>query len=275
MIIGNKEFHIGKKTYIMGILNITPDSFSDGGLYNKDAYLKRADIMLKEGCDIIDVGGESTRPGYEMISTDEEIERVAPVIECLLNHFDVPVSLDTYKYEVAKVGIEAGISLINDIRGLKYDSKMAKQIAEHNVACCLMHNRNISIGLNHDLIDDVKDELAESVNLAKLSGIGLDKIILDPGIGFGKSYEDNLLVLNNLAAFSELGFPLLLGASRKSVIGLTLDLPVDERIEGTIVTTVMAVMAGYTFVRVHDIQGNKRAVKMAEAIKDSAMERLG
>lgn len=265
MQIGNRNFEIGNHTYVMGILNVTPDSFSDGGQYNNmDTVLFRVEEMIKEGADIIDVGGESTRPGYEQISADEEIMRVVPVIEQIKKNFDIPVSLDTYKATVAKAGIVAGADLINDIWGLKYDECMAEVIAGADVPCCLMHNRKEPIYQN--FIQDVLADLKESVQLAQKAGIKQDKIITDPGIGFAKSYEQNLLLLQKLEVLKSLGCPVLLGTSRKSVIGLTLDLPAHQRINGTIATTVLGVVKGCSFVRVHDIKENVQAIKMAEAI---------
>ncbi len=274
MQIGNKRFDVQNHTYVMGILNLTPDSFSDGGKWvDRDKALYRVEEMLAEGMDILDVGGESTRPGHTTISAEEEIARVVPVIEAIKSRFDVPVSLDTYKSEVAKAGIRAGVDLINDIWGLKEDKAMAKVIADSGVACCLMHNRKEAE--YRELIPDMQKDLQESVELALAAGISKEKIILDPGIGFGKSYVDNMEVLRRMENFRELGYPLLLGASRKSVIGLTLDLPVEERLEGTLVTTVMAVLKGYAFVRVHDIKENVRAIRMAEAIKQGGLSVYG
>ncbi len=268
MQIGTKNFDFTKHTYIMGILNVTPDSFSDGGKFNSiDKALFHAQEMINEGVDIIDVGGESTRPGYTLLSDEEEICRVVPVIERLKQEFDIPISLDTYKGNVAKAGIKAGADLINDIWGLKYDDILAKVIADTNVACCLMHNRNNTD--YQDFLPDVMNDLQETINIAHNAGITDDKIILDPGIGFGKTYEHNLIMLNNLALLNKFNYPVLLGASRKSVIGLTLDLPATERVEGTVTTSVLAVLANYAFVRVHDIKENLRAIKMAEAIKYS------
>ena len=251
----------------MGILNVTPDSFSDGGAYNSvDAALFQVEKMLLEGCDIVDVGGESTRPGHTEISVKEECERVMPVIKAIKERFDVPISLDTYKFEVAREGVLAGADMINDIWGLKYDNgEMAQVIAEYKVACCLMHNRRNE--QYNAFLEDVFKDLQESVQIAQNAGISMDKIMLDPGVGFAKNYEQNLEILKNLEVFKNLGFPLLLGTSRKSVIGLTLDLPSDRREEGTLVTTTKAVWAGYQFVRVHDCEKNKRAIKMAEAIR--------
>lgn len=265
MQIGNRNFEIGNHTYVMGILNVTPDSFSDGGCYNQaDAALFRVEEMIKEGVDIIDIGGESTRPGAIEVSPEEEMQRVIPVIKRIKERFDIPLSLDTYKAEVAKAGSEAGIDLVNDIRGLKADSKMAGIIADAQIPCCLMHNRRDSVYQNY--IQDVLDDLEESLVLAKDAGITKDKIILDPGIGFAKTYEQNLELLNQLEVLHSFGYPILLGTSRKSVIGLTLNVPADERVSGTLATTVMAVMKGCSFVRVHDIKENVEAIKMTEAI---------
>ncbi|WP_418753890.1 dihydropteroate synthase [Eshraghiella crossota] len=264
MIIGGRDFNDGH-THVMGILNVTPDSFSDGGKYNNiDAALLHTKEMIEDGAHIIDIGGESTRPGYTMISDEEEIERVCPVIEKIKNEFDIPVSIDTYKSRVASAAITSGADLINDIWGLKYDDDMAAVIAGSGLPCCIMHNRN-----NTDYSDFIKDlnkEMLESVNIALNAGIDRDKIIIDPGVGFGKEYIHNILCLRHLDEFCKLGYPVLLGTSRKSVIGLTLDLPKDEREEGTLVTTVIAVMNRCMFVRVHDVKQNYRTIKMTEGI---------
>lgn len=265
MRIGDREFDLKQHTYVCGILNVTPDSFSDGGKYQeKDQMLRRVETMLTQGMDLLDVGGESTRPGYRKISAEEEMERVLPVIQAVKERFCVPVSLDTYKASVAAEGIRAGADLINDIWGLKADPKMAEVIAGSGVACCLMHNREEA--LYGDLMQDMRSDLEESLRLAENAGIAREKILLDPGVGFGKTYEDNLTVLARMEELHKLGLPILLGASRKSVIGLTLNLPVDQREEGTLVTTVMAVLKGISFVRVHDVEKSVRAIKMAEAI---------
>lgn len=263
MIIGNKEFK--DRTYVMGILNVTPDSFSDGGTHNTiDTALKHTEKMINEGADIIDVGGESTRPGYTMISDDEEISRVAPVIEKLKANFDIPISIDTYKSAVAEAAAQAGADLINDIWGFKYDEKIAEVTAKHNLACCLMHNRKEANYNNY--MEDVINDLKESTNIAQKYGVDKNKIVLDPGVGFAKSYEQNLEIINKLEALDVLGYPVLLGTSRKSVIALTLNLPVNERVEGTIATSVIAVMKNSLFVRVHDVKENKRAILMTEKI---------
>ncbi len=265
MEIGGREFLTRGHTYVMGILNVTPDSFSDGGRWNdRDRALRRVEVMLAEGADIIDIGGESTRPGYTMLSQEEEIERTVPVIEAVKAGFDVPVSLDTYKAEVALAGISAGADLINDIWGLKYDEKIAGVISGSGLPCCLMHNRR-EIDYS-SFLQDVEEDLKETLQLARRAGIAEKKIILDPGVGFAKTYEQNLEIINRLEELHQLGYPLLLGCSRKSVVGLTLDLPADQRVEGTLATTVMAVMKGCMFVRVHDVRENVRAVRMTEAI---------
>ncbi len=265
MKIGHKEFDQSGHTYVMGILNVTPDSFSDGGKWNDlDRALHHVEKMVEEGADVIDIGGESTRPGYQPVPEAEEIQRVAPVIEAVKNRFDVPLSLDTYKPDVARAGIEAGADMINDIWGLKYDNRMAGLIAESGLPCCLMHNRKNPEYRN--FMQDLAVDLAETLRLAEMAGISEDQIILDPGVGFAKSYRQNLEVIDCLEELQVLGCPLLLGCSRKSVVGLTLDEPVDDRLEGTLATTVVGVMKGCMFVRVHDVKENVRAIRMTEAI---------
>ena len=265
MVIGNKLFD-ENRTHIMGILNVTPDSFSDGGKWNSiDSALHHTEMMLNEGAEIIDIGGESTRPGSITISDEDEIFRVVPVIEAVKKEFSVPVSIDTYKSRTARAAIESGADLVNDIWGLKYDIEMAKTVKKFNVPICIMHNRN---NPNYtDFLNDVISDLKESIAIAESAGITDDKIILDPGVGFAKTYEQNLQIVNRMELLHELGYPLLLGASRKSMIGITLDLPKNERIEGTIATSVIACMKGAMFIRVHDVKENLRAVKMTEAIK--------
>lgn len=265
MQIGNREFLTNGHTYIMGILNVTPDSFSDGGKWNSmDAALAHAERMIEEGVDIIDIGGESTRPGYTLLEDEEEISRVVPVIERIKERFDIPVSIDTYKSNVARAALEAGANLVNDIWGLKYDANLAEVIAGRNVACCLMHNRN-NKDYNH-FMEEMLDDLRETIKIAKKAGISDDRIILDPGVGFGKTYEHNLTAINHMEELHRLGYPILLGTSRKSVIGLTLDLPADQRLEGTLATTVFGVLKGAMFVRVHDVKENARIIKMTEAL---------
>lgn len=265
MKIGNKEFNLGERTYIMGILNVTPDSFSDGGKFNEvEAAIKRVKELIEDGADIIDVGGESTRPGFKVVDAEDEIARVVPVIKAIKEHYDIPVSIDTYKAATAEAAIKAGADIINDVWGFKKDKDMAGVAAKYDVPCILMHNRE-DIPYE-DLMKDVIKDLADSINLALDAGVKRENIILDPGIGFAKTFEENLFVMNNLEVIKNLGFPVLLGTSRKSMIGLTLDLPVDKRVEGTVATTVMGIMKGCEFIRVHDVLENKRAAVMTDKI---------
>ena len=265
MKIGNREFDVKNETYIMGILNVTPDSFSDGGKFNNlDAALHHAEEMIKEGTDIVDIGGESTRPGHIVISEEEEIARVVPIIEAVKARFDVPVSIDTYKGNVAEAALQAGADLVNDIWGFKFDKKTALMTAKYNAACCLMHNKDEAV--YNDFLEDMVSEMAECVKIAREAGVADDKIMLDPGVGFGKTYEMNLAAINHVDVLHRLGFPILLGTSRKSVIGNTLNLPAGQRVEGTLATTVIGVMKNCAFVRVHDIKENKRIIQMTKAI---------
>ena len=260
MIIGKKEFDTAHKCYIMGILNVTPDSFSDGGKFNHlDAALRHTEEMIREGAAIVDIGGESTRPGHQVITDEEEISRVVPVIEAVKKHFDVPVSIDTYKGAVAEAALQAGADLVNDIWGFKHDKRVAELTAKYGAACCLMHNRQEAV--YDDFQKDVVSDLEECVRIAREAGVADDKIILDPGVGFGKTYEMNLEITNHVDILHQLGFPVLLGTSRKSMIGLTLDLPATDRVEGTLATTVIGVMKGCSFVRVHDIKENYRIIQ--------------
>lgn len=266
--IGRRKFELGKHTYVMGILNVTPDSFSDGGKYtDTDSAVERVLEMIKEGADIIDVGGESTRPGAFPVSVEEQIERVMPVIERIKKETDIPVSIDTYKAEVAKEAVKAGCDLVNDIWALQDSKLMAEVISEHNVACVLMHNREKPD--YKDFRREVMTDLSNYVDNAVKCGILKDRIILDPGIGFGKTYEQNLELIRYIGDLHDFGCPILMGTSRKSVIGLTLDLPIFERVEGTIATTVLACMNKVDFVRVHDIKENVRAIRMTEAIMNA------
>ena len=265
MLIRNKEFDLNKRTYIMGILNVTPDSFSDGGKFNCiEAALKQTEEMIAQGADIIDIGGESTRPNFEAVSVEEEIQRVVPIIKAIREKFDIPISIDTYKAETAREALKAGADIINDIWGFKKDPNMAKVAKEFDVPCILMHNRDNTD--YDDIVHDVIMDLVESINIALDAGVKRENIILDPGIGFAKTYEQNLIVMNNLEQINNLNFPILLGTSRKSMIGLTLDLPVNERVEGTITTTVIGIMKGCKFIRVHDVLENKRTAVMTDKI---------
>ena len=275
MFIGNKNFDLKNSAYVCGILNVTPDSFSDGGRYdNIDAALFHTEEMIKDGAALIDIGGESTRPGYTMISDDEEIERVVPVISAIKTRFDIPVSLDTYKARVAVAGIDAGADLINDIWGLMYNthtsdngnvcSPMAELLAKTGLPCCLMHNRKSAE--YDDFLSDYLDDNRKIIDCALKHGISGDKLILDPGVGFAKSLEQNLTAINTVDRLCALGYPVLLGTSRKSVVGLTLDLPKNERVEGTVATSVIGLMRGASIFRVHDVKENYRALKMAAAV---------
>lgn len=268
MIIGNQEFLEEGHTYVMGILNVTPDSFSDGGRYNHlDAALKHTEQMIKDGAAIIDVGGESTRPGHEKITDQEEIDRILPVIEKIKQEFPVPVSLDTYKAAVAKEGIQAGADLLNDIWGLQYDPAMGKIVADSSVAYCLMHNRDkITEEMDADLfIGQMKEDAKRALD----AGIKKERIILDPGVGFAKTQEQNLMTIANLDRLKALGYPVLLGTSRKSVIGYVLDVPTDKRLVGTLATSAVAVQTGCMFVRVHDVKENVELIQMLERIRES------
>lgn len=265
MRIGNKEYELGKRTYIMGILNVTPDSFSDGGKFNEiDAAVNQARKLIEDGADIIDIGGESTRPGAEYVTEEEEIKRVVPIIKAIKEKLDVTISIDTYKARTAEESIKAGADIINDIWGAKYDKSMAKVAAKYNTPIILMHNRENKPYEN--LMEDVVRDLQESIDIALKAGVKKENIILDPGIGFSKTYEENLIVMNNCEIIKKLGYPMLLGTSRKSMIGLTLNLPVNERVEGTLATSVMGIIKGFEFIRVHDVLENKRVAIMTDTI---------
>lgn len=265
MRIGNQEFELGKRIYIMGILNVTPDSFFDGGKYTDlKCAQDRVKKLIDEGADIIDIGGESTRPGYEKISDAEEIARIVPVIQLIKKNFSIPVSVDTYKSVVAEAALQAGADMINDIWGFMYDEAMADVVARYHVPVCLMHNRDNTE--YKDYPSEVWKDLEKSLAVAQKHGIKKEKIILDPGIGFAKTYEQNLQMMKHLENLCQKGYPVLLGTSRKSMIGITLDLPVTERVEGTLATSVIGAIKGCDFVRVHDVKENLRALRMAEAI---------
>ncbi|SFP98255.1 dihydropteroate synthase [Lachnospiraceae bacterium XBB1006] len=256
---------------IMGILNVTPDSFSDGGRYTElDLALAHAEQMIAEGASIIDVGGESTRPGFAEVPAQEEIRRVVPVIRGIKERFDILVSVDTYKAQTAQAALEAGADIVNDVWGFKKDPEIAKVTAMYDAYCVLMHNRfDMEYG---DFMEDVLADLRQSIAIAKEAGVKDDHIIVDPGVGFAKSLEQNLLVTREVGRLKELGYPVLLATSRKSMIGLTLDEDKNHRLEGTIATSCQAVMAGCEFVRVHDVIENRRAIRMMEAIRDGRKE---
>ncbi|MEB2631709.1 dihydropteroate synthase [Peribacillus frigoritolerans] len=262
---GSFDLDYSNKTLIMGILNVTPDSFSDGGKYNRiDAALKHAERMVNDGADILDVGGESTRPNYERISEEEEIERVAPIIEAISRNIEVPISVDTYKSRVAEAAVKAGAHILNDIWGGKADSLMSKVAAEYKVPIILMHNRgNMEYG---HFVRDVLQDLFESIMLVKDAGVKDENIILDPGIGFAKDLRLNLEMMRNLDKLVSLGYPVLLATSRKSMIGHVLDLPPSERMEGTAATICYGIQQGCQMVRVHDVKEMARTAKMMDAL---------
>ena len=265
MVIGNRDFDTDNYCYIMGILNITPDSFSDGGRWTDvDDALRHAENMANDGADIIDIGGESTRPGYAEISEQEEIDRTVPIVEALRHRIDIPISIDTCKSLVAKEALAVGADMVNDISGLRRDVGIAGVIARTGVACCLAHNRdNMDYS---DFMADMLSDLKVSADIAIKAGVRADKIMLDPGIGFAKTYEMNLEAINSLDRIREIGYPVMLGVSRKSVVGLALDLPVTQRLEGSLAAAVVGVMRGCSFIRVHDVKETKRAITMTEAI---------
>lgn len=263
---GNYHLKLGTRTYIMGILNVTPDSFSDGGEYtNIDVAIKRAKDMVSYGADIIDVGGESTRPGADEVGTNREIERVLPVVKRLIEEINVPISVDTYKAQVAEKVLEAGAHIINDVWGLQRDANMASVVAKYNVPVIMMHNQK-GTEYRKDIMEEICGFFKKSIDIALEAGIKKENIILDPGIGFGKTPEQNMVVMSRLGELNDLGYPILLGTSRKSMIGKILDLPAKERVEGTLATTVMGIVQGIDIVRVHDIKENLRAAKVTDAI---------
>ncbi len=283
--VGNTVFEWGKRTYVMGIINATPDSFSgDGVLAAGEDWVQAAVAQgvrfVAEGAHILDVGGESTRPGAQPIDAEEEIRRVVPVIRALRDAVDVPISVDTYKAVVAEAALEAGADMVNDVWALRMDPDMAAVVARRGVPIILMHNRSRPknavqearlggryVGIEYEnLIEDVKRELMESVALARAAGIPDEHIILDPGIGFGKTVEQNLELIDRLDALADLGYPILLGPSRKSFIGYTLDLPPDQRVEGTAAAVAIGIDRGADIVRVHDVLYMARVAAMTDAI---------
>lgn len=267
MKIRETNFDFENEAYIMGILNVTPDSFSDGGTHNKvDDALKHTEKMIKEGATIIDVGGESTRPGYTPISSDEEIERIVPVIEKIRENFDVVISVDTFKSKTFLEAVKAGADILNDIWGLKADKNMASLVKETDKHVIIMHNKDNNEYVN--LMDDLIRETLESVDIALKAGISKDKIILDPGVGFALSYEKDLEVINQLEKFVQVGYPVLLGTSRKRVIGTASGVLIpSERSVATSATTAIGVMKGASIFRVHDVKENFEAMKMALAVR--------
>jgi dihydropteroate synthase len=262
---GPYKLDFTNKTLIMGILNVTPDSFSDGGKYNHlDHAVLHAQQMIADGADILDIGGESTRPGHERIPDEEEICRVVPAIEAISREVQVPISIDTYKSKVAKSAVDAGATIINDIWGAKEDPEIADVAAETGVPIILMHNRNDRNYTN--FIRDVLNDLYESITIAKKAGVSDEQIILDPGIGFAKDLRENLEMMRHLDTLVSLGYPVLLGTSKKSMIGGVLDLPVTERTEGTGATVCYGIQKGCQIVRIHDVKEMARMAKMMDAM---------
>lgn len=260
-----REIALSARPIVMGILNVTPDSFSDGGSYNSlDAAIEAAKRMATEGAAIIDIGGESTRPGHAPLDAASERKRAIPVVECLSAVSSVPISIDTYKAEVAAAALTAGAHIVNDVWGLSRDPDMAKTIADGGAAAIIMHNRE-EIDASLDIFEDMKAFFARAVDKALRAGVGEDQIVLDPGIGFGKSLEQNLVILGNMARLNEYGFPVLLGASRKSFINKVSPSEPGERIGGSVVTTVFAALAGISIVRVHDVATHVQALRIVEA----------
>ncbi|MBI5962689.1 MAG: dihydropteroate synthase [Chloroflexi bacterium] len=283
--IGSFTFNWGSRTYVMGILNVTPDSFSGDGIIAKgeavEVAVGQARNFLASGADILDVGGESTRPGSAPVNADEELERVIPIIHALNKNFpEAILSIDTYKAQVAEEAIRAGAHIVNDVWGLRADDGLASIAAKYKTPVILMHNRsnpasvevrekfgNAYIGAEYEnLIEDVKRELMNSVELARKAGIAESHIVLDPGVGFGKKREHNLELINRLDEIRQLGYPILLGTSRKSFIGFTLDLPADQRVEGTAATVAVGITRGADIIRVHDVKEMARVAKMTDAV---------
>lgn len=262
---GSHTIDYGKKTIIMGILNATPDSFSDGGHYNRiDSAVAHARQMVADGADIIDIGGESTRPGSAPVPLEEELERILPIVKAVSESVDVPISIDTYKAEAARQALLAGAHIINDVWGAKADPQMAHVAAEMNAPIILMHNRQ-----NRDyqhFTRDVMTDIFESIAICKNAGVTDNNIILDPGIGFVKDTEQNLEMMRYLDKFVAIGYPVLLGTSRKSTIGKVLDLPVEERMEGTGATVCFGIQKGCQVVRVHDVKEMSRMARMMDAL---------
>jgi len=274
LIWKNFSLDFSKKTYIMGILNVTPDSFADGGLYfDKSSAIERAYQIVEEGADIIDIGGESTRPGSEPISIKEELIRTIPLIEAISKKIKVPISIDTYKSEVAKVALDAGASMVNDISGLRFDPRMPDVVSEYKVPVVIMHIKGKPQDMQQNpvydaLIPEIIDYFRMGIKIATGAGISEDKIIIDPGIGFGKTFAHNLEIINNLYEFTLLEKPILIGPSRKAFIGKILgDVPATERLEGTAAAVSISIINGANVVRVHDVKETVKVAKVADAVK--------
>jgi dihydropteroate synthase len=276
----NFSLDFSKKTYIMGVLNVTPDSFSDGGLFfSEKKAIEHALRLIEDGADIIDIGGESTRPGSEPVSVEEEIRRTISVIKAISREIKVPISIDTYKAEVAKQALDAGASIVNDISGLRCDPEMPKIVAKYCVPVIIMHIKGRPKDMQQNpqyeaLIPEIMDYLRISIRLANKFGIPDDKIIIDPGIGFGKAFEHNLEIIKNLKEFALLGKPVAVGVSRKAFIGKILgDVPPSERLEGTASAVAICIFNGANIVRVHDVKEMYRVAKVADAIKSGVTKK--
>ena len=274
LIWRNHCLDCSKKTHIMGILNVTPDSFSDGGEYfQKDAAIQQALRMVADGADIIDIGGESTRPGSEPLPLEEELRRIIPVLETLAKEITIPISIDTYKSEVARSALDAGASMVNDISGLRFDPEMPKVVAAYKVPVVIMHVKGTPKDMQINpvytaLIPEILDYLREGIRIATESGIPEEMIIIDPGIGFGKRFEHNLEIIHNLHKFTQLEKPVLIGPSRKAFIGKILgDKPPDKRLEGTAAAVAISIMNGANIIRVHDVREMVKVAKVADAVK--------
>lgn len=272
IVAGAHRLTLGSRTLVMGVLNVTPDSFSDGGLYDRfEGARDRALAIAREGADIVDIGGESTRPGADAAGLDEELKRTVPVIESVAGDIGVPISIDTCKAEVAKRALDAGASIVNDISGLRFDPGMIKLVAERGVPVVIMHMQGTPGDMQNnpaydDVVGDITAFMRSRAELAIEAGVEREKIILDPGIGFGKTVEHNLEIIRRLAEFKSLGYPLMLGTSRKSFIGAVLDRPADERLMGSAATVAFAIARGVDIVRVHDVKEMVEVVKMADAV---------
>ncbi len=272
--VGNYWLEWGKRTYIVGVLNVTPDSFSDGGLYYRlEAALKQAERLIEAGADIIDIGGESTRPFSKPVPAEEELSRVIPVIEAIRKRFDIPISIDTYKAKVAKEALEAGAQIINDISALRFDPQMSQVVAEYQAPVILMHMKGTPQTMQidpsyEDVIGEIKDFLVRRAEEAQRAGIKKEKIILDPGIGFGKRFEDNLKIIKEIKAFFDLGYPIMLGPSRKSFLGQILDKEARERDTGTMAVVALAAYQGVHLIRVHNVEMAVDTIKVIQALKE-------
>jgi dihydropteroate synthase len=269
---GDRAFRLGERTYIMGILNVTPDSFSDGGQFlDPGAAVGHAKAMVRDGADIIDIGGESSRPGSDPVSVEEEKRRVLPVIRRLAKELDVPLSIDTYKSEVAREALDAGACLVNDISGLRFSPNMAAIVAERKASVVVMHIKGTPKTMQKaprykNVVREVMDQLRAQTAMARKTGVPKDRILVDPGIGFGKTVDHNCQLIAEVGQLRRLGYPVLIGTSRKTFIGKILGTEVDDRLEGTLASNVVAVMGGVDFVRVHDVRQTKRALTMTDRL---------